>query len=83
MIPSMPGGDEVCFNERPLFTAGRPARGALARAKMISLGCAKKEKLTPEAPRATEEKGVKTDDSLKKVGKLEELKIWLFFLFGV
>ena len=41
-------GDEVCFNERPLFTAGRPARGALARAKMISLGCAKKEKLTPE-----------------------------------
>lgn len=63
MIPSMPGGDEVCFNERPLFTAGRPARGALARAKMISLGCAKKEKLAPQAPRTTEEKGVKTDDS--------------------
>ena len=66
-----------------MFTAGRPARGALARAKMQSLGCAKKEKLAPQAPRGTEEKGVKTDDSLNKVGKIggiEDLIIVFFFL---
>lgn len=56
-IDFVPGGDEVCFNERPLFTAGRPARGALARAKMQSLGCAKKGKLAPQAPHAAEEGG--------------------------